>query len=131
MSQGYFPRTGVSGGGMTLLTQAVVRNARARDRAYKLFAERGLFLLVTPAGVRSIALTIPLLTPRVVPESMSHNSRRLRVTTGAKIEGLKKMQDSRVAADVTRAALVVHEALAVFGPAAAIRSPRKRTSKFV
>jgi hypothetical protein len=29
-----------------------VRNAKALDRAYKLFDERGLFLLVTPAGRR-------------------------------------------------------------------------------
>jgi hypothetical protein len=29
-----------------------VHNAKARERAYKLFDERGLFLLVTPAGGR-------------------------------------------------------------------------------
>ncbi len=37
---------------MALLTEMQVRNAKARDRAYKLFDERGLFLLVTPAGGR-------------------------------------------------------------------------------
>jgi Arm DNA-binding domain len=37
---------------MALLTELQVRNAKARDRAYKLFDERGLFLLVTPTGSR-------------------------------------------------------------------------------
>jgi len=37
---------------MALLTEMQVRNAKVRDRAYKLFDERGLFLLVTPAGGR-------------------------------------------------------------------------------
>ncbi len=37
---------------MTLLTELQVRNAKPRDRAYKLFDERGLFLLVTPTGSR-------------------------------------------------------------------------------
>jgi len=35
-----------------VLTEARVRNARTRDRPYKIFDERGLFLLVTPAGGR-------------------------------------------------------------------------------
>jgi integrase len=37
---------------MTLLTETRVRSAQTRDRAYKLFDERGLFLLVTPQGGR-------------------------------------------------------------------------------
>jgi len=37
---------------MPSLSGARVRNAKARDWAYKLFDERGLFLLVTPAGGR-------------------------------------------------------------------------------
>ncbi len=37
---------------MTLLTELQVHNAKPRDRAYKLFDERGLFLLVTPSGSR-------------------------------------------------------------------------------
>ena len=37
---------------MPSLNEAKVRNAKARDRAYKPFDERGLFLLVTPAGGR-------------------------------------------------------------------------------
>jgi integrase len=37
---------------MTLLTEMQVRNAKPRDRAYKLFDERGLFLLITPTGGR-------------------------------------------------------------------------------
>jgi integrase len=37
---------------MTLLTETQVRNARPRDRAYKLYDERGLFLLVMPTGGR-------------------------------------------------------------------------------
>jgi integrase len=37
---------------MTLLTEMQVRNAKPRDRTYKLFDERGLFLLITPSGGR-------------------------------------------------------------------------------
>lgn len=37
---------------MTLLSEAKVRSAKPRDRAYKLFDERGLFLLVKPNGAR-------------------------------------------------------------------------------
>ena len=37
---------------MTLLSEAKVRNAKPRDRAYKLFDGRGLFLLVKPNGAR-------------------------------------------------------------------------------
>ena len=37
---------------MTLLSEASVGNAKPRDRAYKLFDERGLFLLVKPNGAR-------------------------------------------------------------------------------
>jgi Arm DNA-binding domain len=37
---------------MTLLTETKVRSAQTRERAYKLFDERGLFLLVTPQGGR-------------------------------------------------------------------------------
>ena len=37
---------------LAVLTEMQVRNAKARDRAYKLFDERGLFLLVTPTGGR-------------------------------------------------------------------------------
>ena len=37
---------------MAVLTEMQVRNAKARDRAYKLFDERGLFLPVTPPGGR-------------------------------------------------------------------------------
>ncbi|MGB6603126.1 MAG: integrase arm-type DNA-binding domain-containing protein, partial [Steroidobacteraceae bacterium] len=37
---------------MPFLSEAKVRNAKARDRAYKIFDERGLFLLVAPTGGR-------------------------------------------------------------------------------
>jgi hypothetical protein len=37
---------------LAVLTEMQVRNAKARDRAYKLFDERGLFLPVTPPGGR-------------------------------------------------------------------------------
>ena len=37
---------------MTLLTEVQIRNAKPRERAYKLFDERGLFLLVMPTGGR-------------------------------------------------------------------------------
>ena len=37
---------------MALLTEARIRNARPRERPYKLFDERGLFLLVSPAAGR-------------------------------------------------------------------------------
>jgi hypothetical protein len=35
-----------------MLTEAEVRFAKAREKPYKLYDERGLFLLVTPAGSR-------------------------------------------------------------------------------
>jgi integrase len=35
-----------------MLTETKVRSARARERSYKLFDERGLFLLITPSGGR-------------------------------------------------------------------------------
>ena len=37
---------------MTTLSDARIRGAKATERPYKLFDERGLFLLVTPAGGR-------------------------------------------------------------------------------
>jgi hypothetical protein len=37
---------------VALLTETRLRSARPRERPYKLFDERGLFLLVTPAGGR-------------------------------------------------------------------------------
>ncbi len=37
---------------MTQLTEARIRAAKPRERAYKLFDERGLFLFVTPTGGR-------------------------------------------------------------------------------
>jgi hypothetical protein len=37
---------------MAQLTEPRVRSAKPRERAYKLFDERGLFLFVTPAGGR-------------------------------------------------------------------------------
>jgi len=37
---------------VALLTEARIRNARPRERPYKLFDERGLFVLVRPAGGR-------------------------------------------------------------------------------
>ncbi|MBS0578558.1 MAG: DUF4102 domain-containing protein [Proteobacteria bacterium] len=37
---------------MALLSEALIRGAKPRDRAYKLFDERGLFLLVMPTGSR-------------------------------------------------------------------------------
>jgi integrase len=37
---------------MPSLSEAKIRSAKTRDRAYKLFDERGLFLLVTPTGGR-------------------------------------------------------------------------------
>jgi hypothetical protein len=37
---------------MTLLTELQVPNAKPRDRTYKLFDERGLYLQVTPTGSR-------------------------------------------------------------------------------
>ncbi len=37
---------------MATLSDTRVRTAKARERPYKLFDERGLFLLVTPAGGR-------------------------------------------------------------------------------
>lgn len=47
-----FPRTGVSGRKVTQLTEARIRSAKPRERPYKLFDERGLFLFVTPTGGR-------------------------------------------------------------------------------
>ncbi len=35
---------------MPLLTEAKIRAAKAAEKPYKLFDERGLFMLVTPAG---------------------------------------------------------------------------------
>jgi integrase len=49
---GYLPSIGVRGCYVPSLSEAKVRSARARDRAYKIFDERGLFLLVTPTGGR-------------------------------------------------------------------------------
>ena len=37
---------------MAFLTETRIRAARATDRPYKLFDERGLFMLVTPPGGR-------------------------------------------------------------------------------
>jgi len=37
---------------MPLLNEAKIRSARPQERAYKLFDERGLFMLVTPTGGR-------------------------------------------------------------------------------
>jgi Arm DNA-binding domain len=37
---------------MTLLNEVQIRNAKPRERAYKVFDERGLFLLVMPTGGR-------------------------------------------------------------------------------
>ncbi|HEY2035675.1 MAG TPA: Arm DNA-binding domain-containing protein [Steroidobacteraceae bacterium] len=37
---------------MPALSEAKIRAARPQERAYKLFDERGLFMLVTPAGGR-------------------------------------------------------------------------------
>lgn len=37
---------------MPSLSEAKIRSAKARERAYKLYDERGLFLLVTPTGGR-------------------------------------------------------------------------------
>ena len=35
-----------------MLTETAIRSAKARERPYKLFDERGLFMLVAPAGSR-------------------------------------------------------------------------------
>ena len=37
---------------MTILTEMRVRGAKPAEKPYKLFDERGLFMLVTPAGGR-------------------------------------------------------------------------------
>jgi len=37
---------------VAFLTETRIRAARASDRPYKLFDERGLFMLVTPPGGR-------------------------------------------------------------------------------
>jgi hypothetical protein len=37
---------------MPVLNEARIRATRPKDRAYKLFDERGLFMLVTPSGGR-------------------------------------------------------------------------------
>src|SRR5215470_8572401 len=37
---------------MPVLSEARIRASRPKDRPYKLFDERGLFMLVTPAGGR-------------------------------------------------------------------------------
>jgi Arm DNA-binding domain len=37
---------------MPVLNEAKIRSARPQARAYKLFDERGLFMLVTPTGGR-------------------------------------------------------------------------------
>src|SRR5579863_4863717 len=37
---------------MPVLNEAKIRSARPQERAYKLFDERGLFMLVTPTGGR-------------------------------------------------------------------------------
>jgi len=37
---------------MPLLNEARIRASRPKDRPYKVFDERGLFLLVTPSGGR-------------------------------------------------------------------------------
>src|SRR6185437_16235381 len=37
---------------MPVLSEAKIRSARPKERAYKLFDERGLFMLVTPTGGR-------------------------------------------------------------------------------
>lgn len=37
---------------MPVLNEAKIRAARPQERAYKLFDERGLFMLVTPTGGR-------------------------------------------------------------------------------
>src|SRR5215469_2882673 len=37
---------------MPVLSEARIRSARPQERAYKLFDERGLFMLVTPTGGR-------------------------------------------------------------------------------
>jgi Arm DNA-binding domain len=44
--------TGVCGCYMPSLSETKIRSARPRERAYKLYDERGLFLLVTPTGGR-------------------------------------------------------------------------------
>ena len=36
------------------LSDALVRNAKPRERRYKLFDETGLFLIVTPQGGKSL-----------------------------------------------------------------------------
>ena len=35
-----------------MLTEAAIRNAKPREKPYKLFDERGLFMLVVPTGGR-------------------------------------------------------------------------------
>jgi hypothetical protein len=36
-----------------MLNETKIRSAKPRDRAFKLYDERGLFLLVTPTGVNA------------------------------------------------------------------------------
>jgi Arm DNA-binding domain len=38
--------------GIPMLTEAAIRNAKPREKPYKLFDERGLFMLVVPTGGR-------------------------------------------------------------------------------
>lgn len=57
ISQERRPVGGIGGGiagvwGYPLLTEATVRAARPREKPYKLFDERGMYLLISPTGAR-------------------------------------------------------------------------------
>jgi hypothetical protein len=45
---------------MPTLTESSIRGAKPKDKAYKLYDEKGLFLLVTPTGRTTVALQIPV-----------------------------------------------------------------------
>jgi hypothetical protein len=47
---------------VAILSEIKIRTAKPREKAYRLFDERGLFLLVTPSGGRWWRLTYPDVT---------------------------------------------------------------------
>ena len=44
---------------MSALTEAQIRAAKPKEKPYKLFDERGLFMLVTATGRPAVALPVP------------------------------------------------------------------------
>ncbi|MBV8181722.1 MAG: DUF4102 domain-containing protein [Mycobacterium sp.] len=48
----YVPANRGISGSSAILTETRIRDAKPRERPYKLFDERGLFMLVTPTGGR-------------------------------------------------------------------------------